>query len=43
LGAPLENEYVVVPGGKEELVTPVPKVSVKIGLPEFPLQNPNCA
>jgi len=34
---------VVVPAGKVVFVVPVPKVSVKIGSPEFPLQNPNCA
>ena len=32
-----------MPAGKTVLVVPVPKFSVKIGSPEFPLQNPNCA
>ena len=34
--------YVVVPAGSGVLLVPVPKFSVKIGSPEFPLQSCAC-
>jgi hypothetical protein len=39
----LANVYVVVPAGRAIFVVPDPKVSVKMGAPEFPVQKPNCA
>ena len=33
----------VVPVGSATFVVPAPKVSVKMGSPEFPVQKPNCA
>ena len=39
----LANVYVVVPAGRATFVVPDPKVSVKMGSPEFPVQKPNCA
>ena len=43
MGDELANVYVVVPAGNGMLVVPEPKVSVKIGSPEFPVQKPNWA
>ena len=39
----MEYGYVVVPAGKELLTVPDPKLSTKIGSPEFPVQKPNWA
>ena len=39
----LAKVYVVVPAGKATFVVPEPKVSVKIGSPELPVQKPTCA